>query len=416
MSNIIERNRHLLESHELSDIVFLFKKSDKEVPKKIYAHKFELAKGSSVFKMIFYELSPTVTELQIDDFSRESFMEMINFLYLDEINVTAENALGILKLSKEYKIDALEESYTNFITKDLDINNVCKLLENSLIHKNVFLQTVCVNFIEDNTVDVLHHTTLVDVNKKTLSVILDVNSKMCSTSPLIYFNAAVRWAKNQCNISGIELSAQNIREILGELFYLISFPSMDFENFVKCLDEDKIFSNDEIGKIFLYIQLKKKREMKFKFQQNCSPVDTSIMFQLENYMNSFINRNTECIIRLSVNKSIFLHELFADRNPSGSVTIVREKKPGQTDEKKYIFVGNMITGTLKIIPAIKIKPYETYMIMMKPTTETAGSIIRNKKYYMNDLIIETFGSPTDDVPWRSPINKMSISIWNFTTD
>lgn len=59
-------------------------------------------------------------------------------------------------------------------------------------------------------------------------------------------------------MSGIELSAQNIREILGELFYLISFPSVDFEVFVKCLNEDKLYTNDEIGKIFFDWKIKEK--------------------------------------------------------------------------------------------------------------------------------------------------------------
>lgn len=54
------------------------------------------------------------------------------------------------------------------------------------------------------------------------------------------------------------MSAQNIREILGELFYLISFPSVDFEVFVKCLNEDKLYTNDEIGKIFFDGKIKEK--------------------------------------------------------------------------------------------------------------------------------------------------------------
>lgn len=402
MSDIIERNRQLLESHELSDITFLFKKQDQELPEKIYAHKLELAKGSSVFKTIFYKTSPTITELTIDDFSRESFMEMIKFLYLEETNVTAENALEIFKLSKEYKIDGLEQVYTNFITQDLDVNNVCKLLEDSLLHKNTSLKYKCVNFIERHIVDVLQHTTIVDVNKETLSIILDINSKKCSTT-IIYFNTAVRWAKNQCKITEIELSAENMREILGELFYLIAFPSMNFEDFVKCLDEDKLFSDEEIGKIFLYIQLKKKREMKFKFhQENCIVGDTSYMLELENNMNGFLKRDTEYTIKLSVNKSIFLHELFADRNPSGSVTIKREIK---TDENKTIFNGNMVTGTLKIMPAIEIQPNYVHQIIIKTTTESAGSVIGHKINYLNDLVIKIFGSLNE----RSPINKLFFS-------
>lgn len=402
MSNIVERNRQLLESHELSDITFLFKKSNQEIPEKIYAHKFELAKASSVFKTIFYEKSPTITELTIDDFSRDIFMEMIKFLYLDEIDVTAENALEIFKLSKDYKIDGLEVMYTRFITQDLDVNNVCKLLENSLLHKNDSLKIECVNFIDSNIVGVLQHTTILDVNKETLSIILDVDSKKCSMT-IIYFNTAIKWAKNQCEISKIELSAENIRKILGELFYLIAFPSMNFEDFVKCLDDDKLFTNEEIGKIFLYIQLKKKREMKFKFHKEyCIVGDTSYILQLENSMNGFIKPNTEYIIKLSVNKSIFLHELFADRNPSGSVTIKREIK---TDETKNIFNGNMITGKLKIFPAIEIQPNYVHQIIIKTTTESAGSVIVRKIHYINDLVMEVFGSLNE----RCPINKLFFS-------
>lgn len=125
LKTIYERNQYLLQSHALSDLVFLFKNpTDEEIEKeKIHVHKFELAKGSSVFEQMFYRNNESISEMEINDFCKKSFYEMIKFLYLDEIEVNTENALDILNLSKAYDIAALEENYSNFITEHMAVDN-----------------------------------------------------------------------------------------------------------------------------------------------------------------------------------------------------------------------------------------------------------------------------------------------------
>lgn len=266
---VYERNRYLLDNEHYSDIGFLFKTTDDQeiADGRIFAQKYELAKGSAVFAKTVFEGNADNIVIIIKDFSKESFYEMLKFIYLDEIEVTAENALDILSLSKIYEIDALEEAYSNFIASNLSVDTVFKLLENSLKQNNVSLKIKCVNFIEENTLEVLQHASFVDVDQKTLHVLIDIDPKKCGASPMDFFKAAMKWGKNQCKINDTEDTPKNIREVLGNVFNLICFPNMEADEFIKCLEEDQLFTFEEIGQIFLYIHFQSKRDIKFKVQK-----------------------------------------------------------------------------------------------------------------------------------------------------
>lgn len=285
LKTISERNKYLLETHVLSDIVFRFKQPNSDEIENIYAHKFELAKRSSVFEKIFYE-EGNIKELNITDFSKKSFYEMIKFLYLDEIEMSIENSLDILKLSKTYNIDALEKKYSNFITTNLAVDNVCTLLKNSLEQGIESLKKICVKFIEENTKMVLEHSSLMEADKKIMHIILDVNQH-CSVVPLEFFNAAVKWAKHQCDNYGLKTDSKNIRGVLDDLLYLICFPNMVNDDFIKSLEEYQLLTVEEIGQIFFYIHFGRKLgDIKFKIQKEIKIDEESLkIFKIQEELN-----------------------------------------------------------------------------------------------------------------------------------
>lgn len=408
LKTIHERNQYLLESEALSDIVFLFQSSDEaEETEQIKAHKFELAKGSSVFEKMFYGNTENITELDIKDFNKKSFYEMIKFLYLEEIDVNAENALDILSLSRKYNIDALEENYSDFITSNMSVDNVCKLLESSLKQDNVSLKIKCVKFIEENALEVLQHSSIVEVDKKTFHVLLDVSPTHCGPTVVDFFNAAIKWAQNQCKLYEIENTSKNNREILGNLFNLICFPNMEIDEFVKCLEEyDQLFTIEEIGQIFFYIHLKKKRNFTFKVQKT-SLVPNKLGLPLPPITLEFHSQNhrndNEYVHTFSVNEMKTLTGFRStDYGFIGDI-IIRIKDSYETlNSTKFV---NLSIDLILDKPML-IRPNINYEIVMKSKSQLYCYLYYKKSYTLGSFI---FTSNVDSQECWSPIYNIHFS-------
>lgn len=389
--SVYERNQYMLQSKKLSDIIFIFEKSDDDC-NSINAHKFELAKGSAVFEKLFYGGGEEIKELVIKDFSRKSFNEMIKYLYLDEIEVTDENSLDILNMSRAYGIDGMEIKYSDFITKSLTIENISQILEESLFLKTDLVRVKCDKFIEENTTEIFKHPSLMTISKEALSEILNVNSKGCVTSAYDFFNFAMAWAKNQCIKMGINTDPKNIRNVLGETFYSICFPNMEVDDFVTVLHNDHLFTTDEIGQIFLYIHLKKKREIKFNFQKKeqqieCLDLD-SIIF--ENYDRTLVGRES-FVLKMSVSHWMNLHRFDTTlESISSDFTI--------TEDDRVIYTSRINDGYYIFPTPIALMPGTVYEFKFQLTDSVWAYFVRNKEETVKDLTVKTVENPSH--PWN----------------
>lgn len=393
LNSVHERNQYMLQNKKLSDIIFIFEKNEDDC-NSINAHKFELAKGSGVFEKLFYGgENDNIKELIIKDFSRKSFNEMIKYLYLDEIEVTNENALDILNLSRAYGINGMELKYSDFITKALSVENVSTIIEESLLLKTDLVQIKCVKFIEENTNEIFQHPSLMTSSKEALSVILNINSNGCVTSVFDYFNFAMAWAKNQCIKMGIDGSAKNLRNILGEIFYSICFPNMEVDDFVMVLHDDHLFTTNEIGQIFLYIHLKKKREIKFNFQKKekqieCLELD-SIVF--ENYDRTLVGRE-HFVLKMSASNWISLYRFDTTLETIASDFTI-------TDDLNQVIYSSRINDGYYVFPTpIDFQPGVVYEFKFQVSDSVWAYFVRNKEKTVKDVSVKTIENPSH--PWN----------------
>ncbi len=85
-----------------------------------------LATSSAVFYSMFYgNLAQKESIIRITDADEESLKEFLRYLYTDDCEMTAENAIGVLYLAKKYLVSYL-------------VDKCCKVLETSITPDNVF--------------------------------------------------------------------------------------------------------------------------------------------------------------------------------------------------------------------------------------------------------------------------------------
>lgn len=133
-----ERNSYILGKEILSDVIFKFPNNEQ-----IFAHKFELAKGSAKFEEQFFKnLNRNISEIVIENYSKDSCYELIRFIYTDEVRLTDKNVSEIFNLSKEYNLQSLEEKCFKFLD---DFKYLFIKFSLSLTHQMLELKEKCIS-------------------------------------------------------------------------------------------------------------------------------------------------------------------------------------------------------------------------------------------------------------------------------
>ena len=148
---VLERSRHMFNNFFMSDVGLCCEASSKE----FHAHKYVLgllATSSSVFYAMFYgELAEKNSVVYLSDTNDDSLQEFLRFLYTDECNLTADNAVFVLYLAKKYIVPSLAEKCVEFLETNLAAENVFVVLEQTLQFDEEKLERKCWDMIDMET-------------------------------------------------------------------------------------------------------------------------------------------------------------------------------------------------------------------------------------------------------------------------
>ena len=170
--SVSERNRHMFNNSDMSDISFTCEGSDKI----IYAHKFVLGTSSAVFHAMFYgDLAEKNLVVHLKDTNEESFQEFLRFIYTDECNLTTDNIISVMYLSKKYIVPSLTEYVKARLVRDMKPGNVLHVLEQAIHFDKKDLETKCWQAIEWRASEVFRSANFVNIKQTTLASLLKRN-------------------------------------------------------------------------------------------------------------------------------------------------------------------------------------------------------------------------------------------------
>ena len=107
-----------------SDVTFVI--GDKEFP----ANKSILSARSPVFAAMFQHdmKEAALNRVEIVDIEPDIFQAVLRFIYTDQVDLTVENATGLLAAANRYFLDLLKWKCEKFLAQDLSIKNCCDRL------------------------------------------------------------------------------------------------------------------------------------------------------------------------------------------------------------------------------------------------------------------------------------------------
>ena len=243
--SVLERNRHMFNNSDMSDISFTCQGSRKI----FYAHRYVLATSSAVFHAMFYgDLPEKNSVLHLSDTDEKTLEEFLRFLYTDECDLTADNVISIMYLSKKYLVPALMEQCLDLLGKGLDPENVLSILEQAILFDEKDFEEKCWKFVDWHLKEILPYTdNFVKIRLQTLSSLLKRNSLIIKETHL--FKAVLKWIDFQCLANDLELTIENRRSVIGEAVYDLRFFAMSEKMFSKHVVNSGLLTSGEVEAI-----------------------------------------------------------------------------------------------------------------------------------------------------------------------
>ena len=248
-----ERTAFLFNNSLMSDFMFVLAGSD-GTQVRVPAHKFVLAMGSPVFEAMFYgEWAEKRREIELPDTDAEFLVGFLRFMYCDEVDLNADNVLGVLYLAQKYFVPILATKCIRYLDDYMTSGTVCQILEVARRFGDSALEQRCWQLIDDRTSAVLASEGVLMLSRDSLVDLL--KRETLWAEELEIFHAADRWAEAQCaqKTGPSEPSGAKKREILDDAVNFIRFPTMSCDTFALHVVPTKILTSEESQEVQYYL-------------------------------------------------------------------------------------------------------------------------------------------------------------------
>ena len=243
-NTILERNRHMFNNSDMSDINFTCEGSDKT----FYAHKYVLGTSSAVFHAMFYgKLAVKDSTVHLSDTNEESLEQFLRFLYTEECTLTADNVVMIMYHSKKYIVPSLTEKCVHFLSENLNTENVLDVLEQATRFDEKELEKQCWKVIKTKTDEVVSSDSFINISHETLTKLL--KQDILKIQEVELFQAVLKWIDSQCSSKKIEPTGENRRSVIGEAIYYFRFFSLSHTEFVQHVCKSNLLTSEEMNLI-----------------------------------------------------------------------------------------------------------------------------------------------------------------------
>ncbi|KFD58965.1 hypothetical protein M514_00128 [Trichuris suis] len=328
-----ERNASMLYSDLMADVWFVVgNEASPGGQKRIPAHTYVLATGSTVFYAMFFGGFSKNTEIPVPDVEPEAFKIMLRYLYTDEVHLDPDTVIPTLYVAKKYLIEYLVRACIDFLQNSLTSKNVCFLLSQSRLFEEEELVARCWEMIDAQAELALFSDSFWEVDFETLTLILRRETLNARESKI--FEAAIRWAEYECQRLQLEATPISKRHVLGSAFHLIRFPAMKVEEFAVEVVNSGVLTSEECVDIFMHHFSEKESQLAFpKTPRLGLPLKRCHRFQSSAYRNNQWRYRGRCdSIQFCTDRRIFIagFGLFGSSNGSAKYQVRLElKRSGQ---------------------------------------------------------------------------------------
>ena len=170
------------------------------------------------------------------------------YIYTEKADLTGDNVLSLLYAARKYEVTSLLQKCRTFLERNIEPVNVCDILKHAVELNDDEITENCVNYVIKNGKKILFLDGFKTLSKDVLAKVIESNA-LCVDEDLV-FTACIEWATHQCDLQRRKVCDGNIRKCLGDILYLIRFPTMPIETFTSIASRGDILTAEEKVAIF----------------------------------------------------------------------------------------------------------------------------------------------------------------------
>lgn len=252
--NLQGRMMHLLSDKEKFDVMFVVGLGDKET---FGANSLILSAASEVFDKNFYGQfeKPSIDKplvVEIPDGTPAGFRVLLEYIYSDRADLTVDNVTSVLYLSKKYLLTNLYQHAVQFLVQLINASTVLQILPMSELFEE--LQERCLEVFDKNAKKLLASKEFLQLSSYLVGRILSRDT--LEIDEMTVFKHAVEWAKERIRDQWKVPTPTSVRTTLGNMLYLIRFPTMDSGAFAKGPEATNILTEQECLDIYRWFTLR----------------------------------------------------------------------------------------------------------------------------------------------------------------
>ncbi|XP_052073373.1 BTB/POZ domain-containing protein 6-like isoform X1 [Mytilus californianus] len=256
---LAECNKHMLANQIACDVGFLVG-DEQEL---VMAHKYVMISRSCVFYAMLHGLMAENADeyISIPDIDKETFKQMLEFIYSDDVKIDTKTAASLLYAARKYGLNGLEDKCTRALEHGILGDNVCFILDQAYKFDNDELKKKCLDFIFHQPKIVLKSSSFCDLAHQCVFEIISSNELDAEEDAI--FEAVMRWSEIECLRQEMMNSSKNQRKVLGRLMYQVRFPLMNEAFFNKTVIQSDLLTRDEIIHLRNFFTGKEKHSKHF---------------------------------------------------------------------------------------------------------------------------------------------------------
>ncbi|KAL5006992.1 hypothetical protein ScPMuIL_015798 [Solemya velum] len=239
-----ECSRYMLEQQIGCDVTFLVGGKRQEVR----AHKFILISRSPVFEARFCgPLAETQAAIPIPDIEPETFQLLLRYMYYDADNLDTDS-LRVLYAAKKYCVSKLAKICRDDLSKMINTENACQLLQQAHTLDEPPLVQTCLSFVLSNGEVCLKSEGLGTLSRECFKQVIEADDLMADE--ITVWDALIKWAHAACKRQQEDVTTATLREALGDMLYSVRLSGISADDFAKHVSASGVLSKDEVISIF----------------------------------------------------------------------------------------------------------------------------------------------------------------------
>ena len=168
------------------------------------------------FEAMFYGvLAETTDTIELPDCEYDSLLELLRYMYSDEVILSGSNVMGVLHLTKKYMMPSLADKCAEYLRRDnLDASNVSSMLPQVQKYEEKTLLEKCWEVIDEQTQAAVKSDGFLTIERSLLEAVVERDTLRIPEIEL--FKAVSLWATKKCEEQGLLTDGSEKRRILGE--------------------------------------------------------------------------------------------------------------------------------------------------------------------------------------------------------